>query len=147
LERDLVGPLYLTDNKNHYLLTVTDYWTRWSEAYPIPNKESKVANAFMTHWIMQQGTPMSILTDQGKEFVSKIFHKYCLLMDTWKMRTTPFHPRCNGLTVRRNLTVEKMFSAFVSENQKDWDTKITFVMMAYRSAMIHGEEMHVSLKR
>jgi hypothetical protein len=154
---DLVGPLPLTDSKNRYLLTVTDYWTRWCEAYPIPNKESKtVANAFMTRWVTQHGTPLSILTDQGKEFVSELFHECCILMDTWKMRTTPFHPRCNGLTERLNQTVERMLSAFVSENQRDWDTKIPFVMMAYRSAiqettgitpyaMLYGEEMHVPL--
>jgi IS30 family transposase len=96
---DLVGPLSLTDSKNRYLLTVIDYWTRWCEACPIPNKESKtVANAFMTQWVTQHGTPMSILTDQKKEFVKELFHECCILMDTWKMQTTSFHPRCNGLT-------------------------------------------------
>ena len=91
---DLVGPLPLSSRNNRYLLTITDYWTRWCDAIPIPNKESRtVAHAFMTRWVAQHGAPMSILTDQGKEFNSKLFADCCNLMDTWKMRTTPFHPR------------------------------------------------------
>jgi hypothetical protein len=39
-----------------YLLTVTDYWTRWCDAFPVPNKESgTVAKAFISRWVTQFG--------------------------------------------------------------------------------------------
>ena len=155
---DLDGKFPILSNKgNRYLLTITDYWTRWCDAIPIPNKESRaVVHAFVTRWVAHHGAPMSILTDQGKEFQSELFKECCLLMDTWKMHTTPFHPRCNGLTERLNQTIERMLSAFVAENQMDWDDKIPFVMMAYRSAvqestgvspyaMLYGSELPVPL--
>ena len=77
-------------------------------------------------------------------------------MDTWKVRTLPFHLRCNRLTERLNQTVERMLTAFVAENQTDWDEKLPFVMMAYRSAvqesigvtphaMMFGDELPVQL--
>ena len=154
---DLVGPLPISDSNNRYILTVTDYWTRWCDAYPIPDKSSAtVAKTFMSRWVTQHGTPLSILSDQGGEFCSELFQECCLLMNSWKMRTTPFHPRCNGLTERLNQTIERMLSAFVAENQKDWDDRLPYVMMAYRSAvqdstgvspysMLYGDDMPVPL--
>ena len=133
---DLVGPLPITERKNKYMLTITDYWTRWCEAVPIPDKESAtVASAFMSTWVVRYGCPLSILSDQGREFDSNLFKECCKLMDTWKVRTSPFHPRCNGLTERLNQMIERMLSAFVAENQQDWDEKLPYVMMAYRSAV------------
>ena len=154
---DLVGPLPATANKNKYLLVIIDYWTRWAEAVPIPNKESAtVARAFVDTWVCRYGTPRVILTDQGKEFDSYLFKDCCRIMGSWKKRTTPFHARCNGLTERLNQTIERMLSAFVQENQKDWDSQVHTVMMAYRTAvqestgvtpyaMMFGEECPVPL--
>ena len=154
---DLVGPLPMTDRRNRYMLVITDYWTRWCEAIPIPNKESAtVASAFMRVWVTRYGCPMTILSDQGKEFDSALFKDCCRLMGSWKVRTSPFHPRCNGLTERLNQTIERMLAAFVADNQLDWDEKLPFVMMAYRSAvqeslgvtphaMMFGDELPVPL--
>ena len=154
---DLVGPLPRTERRNRYMLVIIDYWTRWCEAIPIPNKESAtVAGAFMRVWVSRYGCPMSILSDQGKEFDSALFKDCCNLMDSWKVRTSPFHPRCNGLTERLNQTIERMLAAFVADNQLDWDEKLPFVMMAYRSAvqesmgvtphsMMFGDELPVPL--
>ena len=154
---DLVGPLPRTERRNRYMLVIVDYWTRWCEAIPIPNKESAtVAGAFMRVWVSRYGCPMSILSDQGKEFDSALFKECCTLMDSWKVRTSPFHPRCNGLTERLNQTIERMLAAFVADNQLDWDEKLPFVMMAYRSAvqestgvtphsMMFGDELPVPL--
>ena len=37
---DILGPLPLIPNGNSYLLVAADYFTRWVEAYPIPNQEA-----------------------------------------------------------------------------------------------------------
>jgi hypothetical protein len=38
---DILGPLSLSDSGNKYLLIVADYFTKWTEAFPIPNQEIK----------------------------------------------------------------------------------------------------------
>jgi len=48
---DILGPLLLTDNGNSYLLVVTNYFTLWVEAYPMPNQKAvtfadKLTNEF-----------------------------------------------------------------------------------------------------
>ena len=37
---DILGLLPITPNGNSYLLAASDYFTRWVEAYPIPNQEA-----------------------------------------------------------------------------------------------------------
>ena len=134
---DLIGPLPCTGNKNKYILTIIDYWTRWCEALPLPDKKAEtVATAFMTQFVARYGCPMSILTDRGREFLNETFHGCCKdLMDSWKVRTTAYHAQTNGLCERLNGCIEKMLRAYIKETQTDWDIKLPFVMMAYRSAV------------
>ena len=38
---DILGKLPITENGNRYILVVSDYFTKWTEAIPMPNIESK----------------------------------------------------------------------------------------------------------
>ena len=37
---DLVGPLPESDNRNKYILVVTDYFTHWMKIFPVSNQEA-----------------------------------------------------------------------------------------------------------
>ena len=39
---DLIGPLPLTVNENKYVLTVTDYFTKFVDFCPLPSKSAEV---------------------------------------------------------------------------------------------------------
>ena len=61
LALDVLGPLPITDNGNKYLLIVADYFTKWPEAYPLPNQEATtVANVRVKEFICRFGVPMEI---------------------------------------------------------------------------------------
>ena len=51
-----------------------------------------------------------------------------------KTRTTAFRPQSNGLVERFNRTLEDILSKYVSQNQKDWDEKLPWALLAYRSS-------------
>ena len=55
------------------------------------------------------------------------------MLGTTKTRTTPYHPKSDGMVERFNRTLETMLSAYVSDNYKDWDRQLPYVMMAYRA--------------
>ena len=40
LGMDLVGPLHTTPRGNKYIMTVTDYYTKWAEAEPLKDKSA-----------------------------------------------------------------------------------------------------------
>lgn len=95
---DIVGPLPLSTNGNRYLLTFTDYVTRYCEAIPIRNQTAEtVAQEFVHKIITRYGVPKRLLTDQGRNFVSSLFKGVCTLLGIQKLRTTPYHPQCNGM--------------------------------------------------
>jgi hypothetical protein len=65
---DLVKPGPRSAGGHEYVLTVTDYATKWAAAIPIKNKEAKtVAEAVYENWICTFGPPEKILTDRGLE--------------------------------------------------------------------------------
>ena len=66
---DLLGPIPQTSSGNKYLLVVTDYFTRYAEAFAIPDIEVKtVTEKLVTEFICRYGVPVQIHTDQGSQF-------------------------------------------------------------------------------
>jgi hypothetical protein len=133
---DVLGPLPKSDKDNKFILLVCDYFTKWVEAFPMPNQEAQtVADLFVKEFICRYGVPRKIFTDQGSNFQSELFKKVCAMLEIDKSRTTPYHPQSDGLVERMNRTIEAMISMFISPGQRDWDDILPYVMMAYRSAV------------
>ena len=131
---DITGPWPVSHNGNRYALVVSDYFTKWAEAYPIPDQEAKtVAEVFVNQFVARFGAPMLIHTDQGRNFESKLFKEMCNLLGVKKTRTTAFRPQSDGLVERLNKTLGTMIAAYVSENQKTWDKDLQLLLMAYRA--------------
>ncbi len=47
---DVIGPPPLSARGNKYLLIVTDYFTKWPEAFPIPNQETVTIAKALVKW-------------------------------------------------------------------------------------------------
>ena len=98
----------------------------------ILNQEATtVASVLVEEFVAHFG----IHSDQGRNFESKVFQEMCKLLEMDKTRTTPLHPQSDGMVERFNRTIEGMLSKFVAENQRDWDSHLPILMMAYRSAV------------
>lgn len=132
---DLLGPLPQTKIGNKYILVVTDYFTRWVEAYPIPDIQTEtITNVFIKEFITRYGIPRQVHTDRGTQFTSSLFKEICHIFRIDKTFTTAFHPQSDGLVERFNRTLEEMLSKVVSPDQKNWDDVLPLVLLAYRSS-------------
>ncbi len=132
---DVVGPLPESESGNKYLLIAADYFSKWPEAYPIPNQEARtVADVLVKEFICRFGVPLYLHSDQGRNFEAAVFAEMCSLLGIKKTRTTVLHPQSEGMVERMNRTLEAQLSKFVDDHQRDWDEYIPLLLMAYRTA-------------
>ncbi|GFU77781.1 retrovirus-related Pol polyprotein from transposon 412 [Trichonephila clavipes] len=134
---DILGPLpRSSDGNNNNILVVRDYFTKWPEAYPILDQEtSTVAEVLVQHWISRFGVPLQLHSDQGRNFDSAVCKRLCEILAIDKTRTTALYPQSDGMVERFNRTILNSLSLLVSSNQQDWDKKLPFFLLAYRSAV------------
>ena len=69
---DLVGPLPETRRGNKYIITLSDYFSKWPEAAPLPSKEATGVASFLLDTFCCHGWPKIVQSDQGREFVNTI---------------------------------------------------------------------------
>ena len=132
---DLVGPIEpRASDGSRYILTMIDFATRWPEAVPLRNIEtSTVAEALMGIFC-RIGVPKQILSDRGTQFTSAMMDEVLRLIACKGLRTTPYHPMCNGLCERFNQTLKKMLRRMTAEQPKEWPRFIAPLLFAYREA-------------
>ena len=95
---DVMGELPETVNGNKYILVLSDYFTKWTQAFAIKDQTaSTVADVLLTHCFNFFGMPRWIHSDQGRNFESELFKELCKLLDIRKTRTTPYHPQSEGV--------------------------------------------------
>ena len=132
---DMLGPLPRTARRSRYVLVVADYFTKWTEAFPMENGEAvTVAEILVREIVCRYGAPRILHSDQGRNFEAEVMQHLCQLLGMQKTRTTPFHPQADGMVERFNRTLEAMLASVVQEDQLDWDLQIPFVMSAYRAS-------------
>ena len=131
---DLLGPLPLTKDGNKYLLVLVDYFTRWVEAFPLPDQTAEtVARSFIHEFVCHFGAPLEVHSDQGRNFESNLFREACRLLEITKTRTTPYHPSSNGLVERFNRTLGTLIRTYIDGDHTKWDVYIPLLTSAYRS--------------
>ena len=132
---DILSFTETTYSGNKCVLVISDYFSKWAEAYALPDHlSSTVAHAMVTEFFCRYGVPRVIHSDQGGEFRSNLMMDLYELLELYSTQTTPYHPQSDGLVERLNRTLVGMLSKFCEDNS-EWDQHLPFVMCAYRSTV------------
>ena len=87
---DVMGTLPATIRDNKYILVISDYFTKWTESYAMPNQEAvTVANIIVREFISRFGALQN--------FESKLFQEMCSILEIDKTRTIPLQPQSDGM--------------------------------------------------
>ena len=71
---DFLGLLLLTPRGNSFIMVVTDLFSKWTDAYASPDQTVlTTAQCLINGMISQFGCPLEMLTDKGRNYVSKLF--------------------------------------------------------------------------
>jgi len=143
---DFLGNLPMTKNGNVAIMVVNDHFTKWVEVYATPNQTAETtARYLLNNWISTHGMPLTILSDQGRNFVSSVFMELCKFLGIDKRRTSPGHPQCNGVTERFNQVVMHTIKCFIDGQQDTWDEWLGCLTSAFRSAVHSTTQMSPNL--
>jgi len=117
---DIIGELPITENGNRYILVISDYFTKSTESFPMPNMEARtVAKIVVEEIVAKFEVPITIHLDQGGQFKGHQFQEMCKLLQIEKTRTTPYHQQSDGNVERFNRKLATMLSDFVDEHQRN----------------------------
>ena len=90
---DMYGLLPETARGNSKILVITCFFTKWVEAYALPDETAEtVAEALVNDFVSRYGTPVSIHSDQGRNFESTLFQEVCRLLGIRKTRNDSISP-------------------------------------------------------
>ncbi|KAK3245440.1 hypothetical protein CYMTET_44989 [Cymbomonas tetramitiformis] len=93
---DLLKPGKVTPSGHRWILVITEHYTRFVVAVPLPDKEaSTIAWAFKNHVLSVFEAPAEALVDGGGEFEGE-FEKLCESCLIDKRVTSPDSPEGNG---------------------------------------------------
>lgn len=133
---DILGPLPLTERGNKYILLVVDYFTKYPEGFSLPDQKAEtIARVLLEEVFSRHGVVESLLSDCGKNFLSKIILEICSRLGVKKLNTTPWHPSSDGLVERLNRTILSVLSYLVNKFQNNWDEVLPFALLSYRTAV------------
>ena len=131
---DYSGPFPTTPQGNKYVLAITDYFTKWVIAIPLPNQIAKTkAGALYAHYICIYGVPSKILSDQGPYFNNQLITAFTHILGCHHIKSTPYHSQTNGVIERFNSTFERQLAKLTDQHLNEWDMHLKSIVFAFNT--------------
>jgi hypothetical protein len=131
---DIVGPLNQTAEGHKYVLTFQDELSKFTLAILIVQQDAMtVAKAFVEKIILKFGIPLSILTDQGSNFMSDVIGNVCKILKIKGIKCTAYHPQTNGALERTHRVLVEYLRCFILEDQSNWDKWLPYATFVFNT--------------
>jgi transposase InsO family protein len=131
---DFIGQV--KDNSSNgytWILTATDYFTKWVETIPTKWATDKVVMNFPKDKIITRfGVPAKITTDNAKAFNSTELSSFCFKYGIILSHSSNYYPQGNGLAESSNKNLMTIIQKTMGDNKKSWDSKLKFALWANR---------------
>ncbi|XP_064462924.1 uncharacterized protein LOC135373765 [Ornithodoros turicata] len=104
-----------------------------SEASPMKDSTAEtIAHTFLSTWISRFGVPEEVVTDRGPRFESHLFVAFLPLLGTERIRTSAYHPACNGLVERFHRHLKQAIMAH--GDRVSWSDHFPSILLGIRAA-------------
>ena len=132
---------------------MVDYATRYPEAVSLKNIETKTVAEVLLDMYSRLGIPAELLSDLGKQFVSKCMEEVSRLLSIKELTTALYYPICNELVKSFNGALKKMLRRLCNEQPCQWHCFVKPLLFGYREVsqqatgfspfkLLHGRTVH-----
>ena len=155
---DILCSLPKTKEGFQYVLLIVDSFSKWTEAFPLRTQEAKeVADILYNEIFTRYGAPRCIVSDRGRNFMSKLVKALCEYFEVKRSHTSSYHPETNATVERANSTLAQTIRTYVDKDQMNWPSLLPSIMMAFRSSpctestgfspfqLLFGKEMNLPI--
>lgn len=129
---DCVGPLPKTKTGHKYLLTLMCTATRFPEAIPLRSLSTKVVLRSLIKFFSTFGLPKIVQTDQGSNFMSRVFKQVLTQLNIKHHVASAYHPESQGALERFHQTLKSMLRTYCADSAKEWDEGLPLLLFAIR---------------
>ena len=100
-------PINLNDTNNKkYILNIIEHFSKLCKSYLLDNKKSiGILNSFKS-FITEYGVPLSVGTDNGREFKNKLLSDYMKDNNIKYVHGLPYKPHSQGVCKRVHRTIK-----------------------------------------
>ena len=116
---DLVGPFPTAKGGYQFMPTYIDMATTWPEAIPLRRTISRIVIEQLTTIFSRNGFPSTIVSDNGPQFVSKLFKKFLKEKGIVHVKSSQYHPQGNAVVERMHRTLNSVVARCV-EKKGNW---------------------------
>ena len=127
IQVDICGPFPPSQGFS-YLFICVDRFTRWVEAYPMPDQSTSSVIAALGNHIQMFGTFSYIHSDSGCQFTSAAFKDYCRFLGCEHRISNIRYPQSNGLAERYIKTIKTALTAKLDRN--NWVKYIPLIVLS-----------------
>lgn len=124
---DFAGPFL-----NKMWLIAVDSYSKFPFVRPVSVATSGSTIAALQSFFAIEGLPRTIVTDNGTQFTSSEFKRFCEVNAIEHLTTAPFHPASNGLAERFVRTFKTAFTK-ISKEQPNQEQALYKYLVTYRS--------------
>lgn len=132
---DLMGPYPRSSNNNKFILVIVDQLTKFVFLKALSSSTTPKIISYLTDEVfMLFGVPEFIHTDNGPQFISKMFQDLLSDFKITHIRTAYYSPQAN-LSERVNRSILAGIRTYVNGNHKNWDKHLSKIACSLRNTV------------
>ncbi len=106
--------------------------TRFPEAVPLRTIKNKGVLQALTKFFSTFGLPKVVQTDQGANFMSRLFKQVLSQLNIKHEVSSAYHTESQGALERFHQTLKSMSRTFCAQSEKEWDEGLPLLLFAVR---------------
>ena len=130
LNLDIAGP-FPSSKGNSYVLVCIDPFTRWIEAFPMPDMTTASVIQCLNSHIQTFGAPIEVHSDDGCQFTSNTFKEFCQYQGAMHRISSVRYTASNGLAERAITTIKNALTAKL--DSANWVMHLPIIVLSLNS--------------